>query len=93
MGAFPHDLPNMDVEDRIEDEKKAEDSDANTMVEKNDQEETESDREVVTEPEIAEEDQLEEDEYPKGLQFGFILLSLILSIFMVALDLVHLAPF
>ncbi len=41
---------------------------------------------------IAEEDQIGLEEYPKGLQFVFILLALILSIFMVALDLVSLAP-
>ncbi|KAL5346590.1 hypothetical protein ACLOAV_008297 [Pseudogymnoascus australis] len=32
------------------------------------------------------EDTLSEDDYPKGLQFFFILLALVLSIFMVALD-------
>ena len=41
---------------------------------------------------IAEEDQIGREEYPKGIQFIFILLALILSIFMVALDLVCLAP-
>lgn len=34
------------------------------------------------------EDTLSPDDYPKGLQFFFILIALILSIFMVALDLV-----
>lgn len=77
--------PTMDADDRIDDEEKKEQaaSDANTMVEKNDNEETD----VEAEREIPEEDQLEADEYPKGLQFLFILLALILSIFMVALDL------
>jgi MFS transporter, DHA2 family, glioxin efflux transporter len=88
MGASSNDLPRIDSEDRIEDEKKAEESDANTMVERNDHEEVEDEPERVTEPQVAEEDQLGEDEYPKGLQFVFILISLVLSIFMVALDLV-----
>ena len=35
------------------------------------------------------EDALTADDYPKGLQFVFILLALIFSIFMVALDLVR----
>jgi hypothetical protein len=64
-------------------------SDANTMVEKN---EAETENEPEHPAEIAEEDQLEANEYPQGLQFFFILLALILSIFMVALDLVCLAP-
>lgn len=34
-----------------------------------------------------EEDPIGEDQYPKGIQFVFILLALVLSIFMVALDL------
>lgn len=34
------------------------------------------------------EDTLSPDDYPKGLQFFFILLALVFSIFMVALDLV-----
>ncbi|PMD31482.1 MFS general substrate transporter [Hyaloscypha variabilis F] len=59
------------------------------MVEKNDATDTEfeNEPEPVVAPEIAEEDQLNEDEYPKGFQFAFILIALILSIFMVALDL------
>jgi hypothetical protein len=85
-------LPTADVEDRIEDEKKMEEpaSDANTMVEKTDATDTEAENEpeLITEP----EEELTTDEYPKGLQFAFILLALILSIFMVALDLVCLAP-
>ncbi|KAE9366637.1 MFS general substrate transporter [Stipitochalara longipes BDJ] len=56
------------------------------MVEKTDGTDTkaENDPEPITEPE---EDQLAEDEYPKGFQFAFILIALILLIFMVALDL------
>jgi hypothetical protein len=38
--------------------------------------------------EVLPEDTLAPDDYPKGIQFIFILLALILSIFMVALDLV-----
>jgi hypothetical protein len=83
-------------DDRIDEEKKMEEagSDANTMVEKNDATDTEfeNEPEPVVAPEIAEEDQLNEDEYPKGFQFAFILIALILSIFMVALDLVCLGP-
>jgi len=77
--------------DRIEDdEKRMEEpgSDANTMVEKTDTD-GENEPELIAE---AEEDQLAPDEYPKGIQFTFILISLILSIFMVALDLVFLPP-
>ncbi|KAG0645789.1 putative efflux pump gsfJ [Hyphodiscus hymeniophilus] len=63
-------------------------SDANTMVEKEKHEDREDKDEFPNEAaQIAEEDQLEEGEYPKGLQFFFILLALVLSIFMVALDL------
>lgn len=39
------------------------------------------------------EDTLSPDDYPKGLQFFFILIALILSIFMVALDLVCVLAF
>lgn len=63
-------------------------SDANTMVEKR---ETDTENESIHTLQLEEqmpEDQLSPDDYPKGLQFFFILLSLILSIFMVALDLV-----
>lgn len=63
-------------------------SDANTMVEKR---ETDTENESVHTLQLEEqmpEDELSPDDYPKGLQFFFILLSLILSIFMVALDLV-----
>ncbi|RDL36306.1 Uncharacterized protein BP5553_05658 [Venustampulla echinocandica] len=62
-------------------------SDANTMVEKRETD-TENDSTHTLQPgEQMPEDQLSPDDYPKGLQFFFILLSLILSIFMVALDL------
>lgn len=86
----------------IDDEKRAEGlaSDANTMVEKfdNDAEKTDNDAEKTdveaendlvpaAAPALEPADTLSPDEYPKGLQFVFILLALILSIFMVALDL------
>lgn len=79
----------MDVEDPIRDEKKAEDLslDANTTVEKNVNE-----RECDNGPTVEPDGDLGLDEYPKGLQFIFILLALILSVFMVALDLVCFAP-
>jgi hypothetical protein len=82
-------LPMASVEDRIRDEMKVEEpvSDANTMVEKN-----ENEAENEAEHGILPADALAADDYPKGLQFLFILLALILSIFMVALDLVYLAP-
>jgi hypothetical protein len=65
-------------------------SDANTMVEKRENEtENESLQTLEAERQLP-EDQLSPDDYPKGLQFFFILLALILSIFMVALDLVYL---
>jgi len=87
--------PRADRENCIDDEKKIEEpaSDANTMVEKNEGIDTEAENEpeLVPEAEVAEEDQLSEDEYPKGFQFFFILIALILSIFMVALDLVCLS--
>jgi MFS transporter, DHA2 family, glioxin efflux transporter len=89
------------LEDRIDDEKRAEGlaSDANTMVEKPDIEaeitDTEAERTDVegdnnsgNAAAVLPEDTLSADDYPKGLQFFFILLALILSIFMVALDLV-----
>jgi hypothetical protein len=41
-----------------------------------------------TGPDVLPEDTLAPDDYPKGLQFFFILIALILSIFMVALDMV-----
>ena len=87
----------------MDDEKRAEGlaSDANTMVEKfdNDAEKTDNDAEKTdveaendpvpaVAPAVEPADTLSADEYPKGLQFVFILLALILSIFMVALDLV-----
>ena len=62
-------------------------SEAETMAEKNG-----NGAESGIGGEIAEEDQINPEEYPKGIQFIFILLALILSIFMVALDLVSLAP-
>ena len=65
-------------------------SDANTMVEKRENDtENESIQTLEAEVQLP-EDQLSPDDYPKGLQFFFILLALILSIFMVALDLVYL---
>ena len=79
------------VDDHIGDDRMVEEplSDANTMVTK-----AENDVEVQPEhekqPEERPEDQLAQDEYPKGFQFVFILLALILSVFMVALDLVRL---
>jgi hypothetical protein len=92
----------MTVEDRIDDEKRAEGlaSDANTMVEKtdeaeksdNDAEKTDVEAENDPGDAIVPEDTLSPDDYPKGLQFVFILLALVLSIFMVALDLVCLSP-
>jgi hypothetical protein len=39
-------------------------------------------------PDVLPEDTLAPDDYPHGFQFFFILLALILSIFMVALDMV-----
>jgi MFS transporter, DHA2 family, glioxin efflux transporter len=89
MGASSPLLLTMDVENRIDDEKKADalGSDANTMVDKSENE-AEKDPGHAAVP----EDTLSPDEYPKGLQFVFILLALILSISMVALDLVCLAP-
>ena len=79
----------MDLDDRIEDESKPEElvSDANTIVEK-----TDNETENVPGHAILPEDTLALEDYPKGLQFVFILLALILSIFMVALDLVCLTP-
>lgn len=78
-------LPKSSVEDRIGDERILDEpaSDANTMVEKN---EYEAENAPVHGFEAEEE--LSPDNYPKGLQFFFILLALIFSIFMVALDLV-----
>jgi MFS transporter, DHA2 family, glioxin efflux transporter len=65
-------------------------SDANTMVEKRENDtENESIQTLEAEVQLP-EDQLSPDDYPKGFQFFFILLALILSIFMVALDLVYL---
>jgi hypothetical protein len=92
MSASSPVLRSTNVEDRVEDEKIVEEpaSDANTMVGK-DENETENGTETEPKHEaIAEEDQLSADEYPKGFQFFFILISLVLSIFMVALDLVRL---
>lgn len=74
-------------ENRLGDEKKEEEpeSDANTMVDESKQEtEPQAARLHAVQSAVSE---LAEDEYPKGLQFFFILLALILSIFMVALDL------
>jgi hypothetical protein len=60
-------------------------SDANTMVEK-------YGKEAEEEPaNVPEEDQILEDEYPKGIKFAVIIIALMLSVFMVALDMVCLA--
>lgn len=79
-------------------------SDSNTMVDKtdNEAEKTDIDAENTDFEEkeieygnssgnagaVLPEDTLSPEDYPKGLQFFFILIALILSIFMVALDLV-----
>lgn len=76
-------------------------SDANTIVEKHDGDIEKSDIEgEKTDVEgdhasrhqapsdVLPEDTLDPSDYPEGFQFFFILLALILSIFMVALDLV-----
>ena len=75
------------VDDHIGDDRQVEEpaSDANTMVTK-----AENDVEMQPKHEKQPEDQLAQEDYPKGVQFVFILLALILSIFMVALDLVRL---
>jgi hypothetical protein len=79
-------MSSLNVE-RKEDEEPA--SDANTMVEKRENDtENESIQTLEAEEQLP-EDQLSSDDYPKGFQFFFILLALILSIFMVALDLVY----
>lgn len=88
MSASPPVLPTMDIENRTADKQlETPASEADTMVEKNG-----NGAENGTGGVIAEEDQIGLEEYPKGVQFVFILLALILSIFMVALDLVSLAP-
>ena len=88
MSASPPVLPTMDIENRTADKQlETPASEADTMVEKNG-----NGAKNETEGVIAEEDQIGPEEYPKGIQFVFILLALILSIFMVALDLVSLAP-
>jgi hypothetical protein len=72
-------------------------SDANTAIYKTDNEaentdaektDVETDNNSGNAAAVLPEDSLSADDYPKGLQFFFILLALILSIFMVALDLV-----
>lgn len=80
--------PNV-VDHRMGEEMKEEEpaSDANTIVEKHENED-ENEPGHAMDP----EEELAPDEYPHGLQFLFILLALILSVFMVALDLVCLAP-
>lgn len=101
MSAAPSALHTTNVADHIDDEKRIEEpgSDANTMVEKNDTDGEKTDGEKAdgektdgeNDPEImavAEEHQLAPDEYPKGFPFVFILISLMLSMFMIALDLV-----
>ena len=59
-------------------------SDANTMVEEPKQKNEDPSEAGL----VAPEDQLGEGQYPKGFQFFFILVALVLSIFIVALDLV-----
>lgn len=88
MSAASPVLPSANVEGHIRDEEKATEagSEANTMVEKNENDAEEPGQALESEEELSPE------EYPKGFQFVFILLALILSIFMVALDLVCLAP-
>lgn len=88
--------------DHVRDEEKHEEepvSDANTMVGQEDrrpeqeehaQEDANPARLTKTRSTMPEE-QLNPEDYPKGAQFIFILLALILSIFMVALDLVGLS--
>ena len=85
MKASPPVLPIMTIEAPIEDDEKAKElaSDTNTMVDKTDNEAGN----VPANP-IELEGTLALEDYPNGLQFLFILLALILSIFMVALDLV-----
>lgn len=74
-------------------------SDANTMVDKTDidgentdfeaeKTDVEGDNSSGNAGEVLPEDTLSPSDYPTGLQFFFILFALILSIFMVALDLV-----
>lgn len=90
MSASPPVLPTMNIENGTAHKRlETPASEADTMVEKN---ENGNGAEHGTGGVIAEEDQIGLDEYPKGVQFVFILLALILSIFMVALDLVCLAP-
>jgi len=90
MSASPPVLPTTttSIDNHLEDEEKLEEppSDANTMVEKN-----ENEPQGNLGAEVAEEDQLAANEYPEGIQFVFILLALMLSVFMVALDMVGLA--
>ena len=88
MSASPPVLPTMDIENGTADKQlETPASEADTMVEKHANGAGNGTGEV-----IAEEDEIGLEEYPKGVQFVFILLALILSIFMVALDLVCLAP-
>ncbi|RDW72815.1 hypothetical protein BP6252_06722 [Coleophoma cylindrospora] len=88
MSVASPDLSTTNVEDIRDDEKANEPaSDANTMVEKNEKEGNEREIDQEAGPVAEPEEELAPDEYPKGFQFFFILLALILSVFMVALDL------
>lgn len=89
MSTSPPVLPATTVEHRVADDTKVDvpTSESSTTIGGNGHE-----TEKAAGGAIAEEDQIGQEEYPKGLQFIFILLALILSIFMVALDLVCLAP-
>lgn len=91
MSASSTAVPPANVDEHIGQEKNWEEpaSEANTMVEKNDNE-VDKDSDVETaHPIIPEEDQIAEDEYPSGPKFVFILVALMLSVFMVALDMVR----
>ena len=89
MSNSPPVLPATTVENRVADDTKVDvpTSESSTTIGGNGHE-----TEKAAGGMVAEEDQIGREEYPKGLQFIFILLALILSIFMVALDLVRLAP-
>ncbi|KAL3426508.1 major facilitator superfamily transporter [Phlyctema vagabunda] len=82
MGAIIPVIPEMNVEEAIENDRKRDGtaSDAHQLMEKNG--DGDGAGHLITEG----EDEISADEYPEGIQFAFILLALILSIFMVALD-------
>ncbi len=67
-------------------------SDANTMVEKRETDTENESTHTLQLEEAMPEDQLSPDDYPKGLQFFFILIPLILSIFMNAPEATPAAP-